>query len=182
MKEIKKVSRAETHDRFQHFTHSEFDIGRFCQRIIDERPFGDHPFYIFAHKRELGLDERCSLFMDPRAKFKSWDEVPTTRLLWQPRLTKPASQENSMLFKAYPPSDAVKVIWILPDKSLWGQFKKGKMCENKVVAESIEMFINNKQALDKPEEDDIDEERARDIYREILSGKNRSYTSSESDD
>ncbi|MEK6884299.1 MAG: hypothetical protein AABY22_32005, partial [Nanoarchaeota archaeon] len=47
------------------------------------------------------------------------------RLIWMPRLTKPRAETNSMLFKAYPGSDNIKVIWMIPAPEMWKQFQKG---------------------------------------------------------
>lgn len=156
-----KIDRLETHDRYAHFTKSEFDIGKTCQDMIDGRPFGEYPFYIFAHKREIGLDERISIFNTDRIAntlnpmYKSMEQVPSARLIWQPRLTKPKAQENSMLFKAHPGKDTVKVIWMIPSRDLWDQYTKGKMLENQTVCESIHDFVNNKEKLEAKESDDL---------------------------
>lgn len=145
-----KVNRLETHDRYEHFTKQNFDIGECCDAVIKNRPpeFGNRPFYIFAHTR-------------------TDDDGVTQRLIWQPRLTKPLAQPNSMLFKAYPPTDVLKVIWLLPKVELWGQFTQGLICENKTVSDSIDAFINNKNKLEQPEADDVTEEQAKTIYGEI---------------
>ena len=123
-----RLNRLETHDRYEHFTKGEFDIGETCQNIIDQKPFGDVPFYIFAHQRTIGTDERVSLYnqdlqdslMVPGyiRKYTHLEQVPSARLIWQPRLTKPRAQDNSMLFRVAG-SDAVEVIWIIPQKELW---------------------------------------------------------------
>jgi hypothetical protein len=143
-----KINRLETHDRFQHFTKQSFDIGECCQNLIDQRPFGNYPFYIFAHTR---TDE---------------DGV-TKRLLWQPRLTKPKAQTNSMLFKAYPGTDNVKVIWMIPDKLMWKQYKKGNITENKTVLDSINDFQFNRNELEAKEKDDLDDNQIAKIYVEL---------------
>lgn len=161
-----KIDRLETHDRFQHFTKGEFDISATCQTIINKRPFGEYPFYIFAHKRDLGADERFNLWMGHMAD-KPIEQVPSTRLIWQPRLTKPKAQENSMLFKGYPGSDIVKVIWIIPQKELWEQFEKGKMTESNMIWESIDKFKNRKEELEAKEKDDLPDDIIDSIYTEI---------------
>lgn len=145
-----KVDRLEAHDRYQHFTKQSFDIGECCADVIKNRPqeFGNRPFYIFAHTR-------------------TDDDGVTQRLIWQPRLTKPQAQTNSMLFKAYPPGDTLKVIWILPKPELWSQYIQGLICENKAVSESINAFKINKADLEAPEHDDCTEEQAKAIYTEI---------------
>lgn len=143
-----KLNRLETHDRLQHLTKQNFDIGECCQDLINQRPYGDHPFYIFAHTR---TDE---------------DGV-TKRLIWQPRLTKPKAQSNSMLFKAYPGMDQIKVIWMIPAEELWGQFDKGLMLENRLVCDSIHDFKHNKNKLEAKEPDDMNDEQINQIYREM---------------
>jgi|SRR5579863_3237697 len=143
-----KINRLDAHDRYTHFTKQEFDIGECCQDLINQRPYGDHPFYIFAHTR-------------------TDDDGVTKRLIWQPRLTKPRSQTNSMLFKAYPGKDTLKVIWIIPARELWGQFNRGLLTENKVVCESIDAFQHSRNKLEEREEDDLSDEAINAIYREI---------------
>jgi hypothetical protein len=168
-----KINRLETHDRYEQFIGSEFDIGKTCQNMINNSPYGNYPFYIFAHKREIGLDERISIFnhgllsnpLNP--PYKAMEEVPSARLIWQPRLTKPRAQENSMLFKAYPGTDNIRVIWMIPARELWGQYDKGKMTENKTVCESIHDFKNNKEKLEAKEDDDLQDHVIDMIYMSI---------------
>jgi hypothetical protein len=165
-----KINRLETHDRYQHFTKQSFDISECCQNLINKRPFGDNPFYIFAHARTLGMDEKFKLFMS--GKYKSMEEVPEKTIIWQPRLTKPQAQENSMLFKAYPGTDNVKVIWMIPARELWSEYAKGKMMENNTVSESLYNFQHHKDILERPEEDDLSDAEIDAIYRDIsLSAK-----------
>lgn len=172
-----KVNILEAHDRLQYLTKQPFDIGKTCQNIIDQRPFGDHAFYIFAHKREIGTDERIALFnqdwqialTDPSytRQYLSIENVPTHRLIWQPRLTKPKAQENSMLFKAYPGTDVIKIIWMIPQKELWEQYTKDKMTGNGAIWQSIEDFKNNPRKLEAKEDDDLDDDAIDTIYRQI---------------
>jgi hypothetical protein len=160
-----KINRLDAHDRLQHFTKQQFDIGECCQDLIDKRPFGDHPFYIFAHTRTLGMDEKLKLFSS--GQYSTLEEIPEKTIIWQPRLTKPSAQPNSMLFKAYPGTDTVKVIWMIPTPELWDQFTKGKMTENKTVCESIEAFKSNKAKLEEKEPDDLEDHQIDAIYKEI---------------
>lgn len=150
-----KLNRLETHDRFEHFTKQDFDIGACCDEVIKNRPqeFGNHPFYIFAHPR-------------------TDDDGVTQRLIWQPRLTKPQAQTNSMLFKAYPPGDTLKVIWIIPKRELWSNYGKGQLCENKTVSDSIYNFENNRKKLEAKESDDLTEEQVKAIYEAIARNPN----------
>lgn len=150
-----KVNILDAHDRYKHFTKQSFDIAECCQNLINQRPFGDHAFYIFAHAR-------------------TDDDGVRKRLIWQPRLTKPKSQTNSMLFKVYPGSDVIKVIWMIPARELWEQFEKDKLTENKTVCESIDNFQNHKEKLEAKEDDDLSDAQIDAIYRDMslsLSGK-----------
>jgi hypothetical protein len=160
-----KVNRLETHDRLDHFVKQEFDIGACCQDLINQRPFGDYPFYIFAHARTLGIDEKFTLVTS--GKFRTIEEVPEKTIIWQPRLTKPKAQTNSMLFKGYPGSDNIKIIWIIPAKELWEQFKKENMMANETICESIHDFQNNRGKLEEREEDDLPDSVIDALYREI---------------
>lgn len=143
-----KVNILDAHDRYKHFTKQEFDIGACCQNLIDQRPFGDHPFYIFAHAR-------------------TDDDGVTKRLIWQPRLTKPRAQSNSMLFKAYPGKDTVKVIWMIPDSNMWKQYKKENVTGNETVTQSIYDYIHNREKLEAKEADDLSDDQIDAIYRHI---------------
>jgi hypothetical protein len=160
-----KVNRLDAHDRLQHFTKQSFDISECCQDLINKRPFGNHPFYIFAHTRTIGMDEKFKLYLS--GQYKSMEEVPEKTLIWQPRLTKPQAQENSMLFKAYPGTDLIKVLWMIPARELWEQYTKGKMTENKTICESIELFKSNRNKLEEKEDDDMTDEQIDKIYKEI---------------
>ena len=146
--EILKLNRLETHDRLEHFTKQEFDINECCQDLIKQKPFGEHPFYIFVHAR-------------------TDDDGVTKRVIWQPRLSRPKSQINSMLFKAYPNTDMIKVIWMIPQKELWNQFRPEKMTYNPTVWESINKFLYNQSMLDRKDPDDLDDKTIDAIYKEI---------------
>lgn len=143
-----KINPLDAHDRLQHFTKQSFDIAECCQDLIDKRPFGDHAFYVFAHTR-------------------TDDDGVTKRLIWQPRLTKPKAQTNSMLFKVYPGTDHIKVIWMIPAREMWPQFCKGQLTENKTVVDSINDFTCNRQRLEQKEEDDLTDFQIDAIYKEI---------------
>jgi len=145
-----KINPLDAHDRLQHLTKQSFSIAECCQDLINKRPFGDYPFYIFAHAR-------------------TEEDGSTKRLIWQPRLTKPKAQTNSMLFKAYPGTDIIKVIWMIPMRELWGQFKKGLLTENKTVQESIYNFTNHREKLEAKEADDLSDDKIDAIYRDISS-------------
>lgn len=143
-----KIDRLETHDRYEEFTKKDFDITECCLDLIRQRPFGDHPFYIFAHAR-------------------TDDDGVTKRLIWQPRLTKPRAQVNSMLFKAKPGTEDVEIFWIIPAPEMWEQYEKGKVTESETIMWSIHQFKTNKAALEKKEDDDLSDKEIDAIYREI---------------
>jgi len=145
---IMKLNRLETHDRLVSFKEKQFDIGECCQDLIDKRPFGDRPFYIFAHPRTV-------------------EDGVTKRLIWQPRLTKPKAEINSMLFKAYPGKDEIKIIWMIPARELWEQFQIGQMMHNDTILESIHRYIHQRAKLEAREEDDLSDEQINRIYQEI---------------
>lgn len=143
-----KLNLLETHDRLEHFKKQNFSIEECVQSLINQRPFGEHAFYIFAHPR---TDE---------------DGV-TKRMIWQPRLTKPKAQTNSMLFKVYPGTDVVKIIWMIPERHLWPQYNMDKMTHSKIVYDSIQDFQFDRQKLDKAEEDDLPDHIIEKIYRDL---------------
>ena len=149
-----KLNILDAHDRYNHFTKQSFNISECCQNLVDQRPFGEHPFYIFAHAR-------------------TDDDGVTKRLIWQPRLTKPKAQTNSMLFKAYPGSDQIKVIWMIPAREMWPQYKKGNITQNETVVSSINAFETNRKALEVPESDDLTDNQVDAVYREISIGVKR---------
>lgn len=143
-----KLNKLETHERLQHFTKQDFSIADCCQDLINQRPFGNHPFYIFAHTR-------------------TDDDGVTKRLIWQPRLTKPKAQSNSMLFKAYPGTDNIKIIWMIPAYELWGQYDEGLMLQNELIVESIWKFTHIKDFLEQKEPDDLEDFQIDDIYKQM---------------
>lgn len=143
-----KIQLLDAHDRLGHFKKQGTDITECCQDLINKRPFGNVPFYIFAHAR-------------------TDDDGVTKRLIWQPRLTKPKAQTNSMLFKAYPGTDHIKVIWMIPERALWAQFSKGQLTESNIIVESIHDFENDRAKLEKPEEDDLSDEAIDKIYQDL---------------
>lgn len=166
-----KINRGDAHDRFDFFRKQEFSIGDCCQNLINKRPFGDHPFYIFAHARTIGLDEKIKLYSS--GQYETLDKVPEKTIIWQPRLTKPKAQTNSMLFKAYSGTDVIKIIWIIPPPEMWDQYKKGNMTESETVCISIHDFEHNREQLEAREEDDLSDEAIDRIYREISAEANK---------
>lgn len=142
-----KVKILDAHDRYQHFVRQDFSIAECCQDLIRQKPFGNNDFYIFAHAR-------------------TDDDGVNKRLVWQPRLRKPEPCINSMLFRASPDSDIIEVIWIIPQKELWNQYKLGLMLENKEVLESIHKFENKRGELLADDPRDPTPEKAQQILFE----------------
>lgn len=139
--------------------------------------------YIFAHKREIQLDEKITKFnqdlneslINPSyiRKYSDVRDVPTFRILWQPRLTKPTPQENSFLFRTTKNSNDVEVYWIIPPRELWGQNKKGNMTEDPIISESIHLFQNNREKLAEPHEKDLPLEKVKQILKIICSKRKK---------
>lgn len=161
-----QVNRLDTHDRLLDFKQKNVDsIAERISKMISERPFEDNPFYIYAHKRTVDVHEQLIYMQSGQFNINN---LPTHRIVWQPRLQKPKAQTNSMLFKvdpAYP--DQVKVIWMLPDRDQWEAHKKGQMFQDPTTAESIHSFENDRASIEHPEPDDPTDERAQMIYKRL---------------
>ena len=72
-----------------------------------------------------------------------------------------------MLFKAYPGTDLIKVIWMIPDRAMWSQYQKGMLTENQTISESIHDFVHNREKLEERELDDLTDDEIARIYTEI---------------
>lgn len=150
-----KINRLETHDRLLHL-HKEqaLNISKGAEECLKVNPLSlglqqySHYIYLFAHPRTA-------------------DDGFTKRMLWQPRLTKPKAQTNSYLFRAQSNTDNVEICWLLPPKETWGQYLKGNITESEIVLFSISQFTNNRSLLEAPEEDDLTDEQARQIYLKV---------------
>lgn len=167
-----KINLLDAHDRLQHLKKQSDSLGCYCQQIIDASPFGNRPFYIFAHKREISLDEKIailnsSLHGEISEKYFSLADVPTHRMIWQPRLTRPKAQTNSMLFKVHPGTDVLETVWLLPEREMWPQYQKDNLTENETVVYSINAFVNNREKLEAPDNDDPGEEEVKAIYLQL---------------
>lgn len=150
-----KVNLLETHDRLLQFNKQKDHISQGCLDCITNRPeeFLNHPFYIFSHIRTA-------------------DDGHTKRLIWEPRLTKPKAQTNSMLFKAYPPSDKIKIIWMIPSREMWNSYGRGLMMQDDITSKSIQAFQFDRSNLECHEEDDLTDEVIEQIYRQISTNAN----------
>lgn len=136
-----KINRLETHDRLKHFINQQFQMGDCAQDLVNQKPFGNHPFYILCHPR-------------------THEDGVNKKYIWSPWIWKSRAQTNCMLLKAYPGSDVTKVIWILPPREMWESFKQGTMFENTLILRSIKAFEKDKHELEAPEPDDPSPERA----------------------
>lgn len=143
-----KLDPKDVHDRYEYVTKQDFDIAECCEDLLTKRPFGDHNFYIFAHAR-------------------TDDDGVTKRLIWQPRLTKPLPQSNSMLFKGNPNNGEIRICWILPPHEIWGEYKKDNMVYSDISAWSIYMYQNKYEELCQPERDDLSDAEIDSIYTEL---------------
>lgn len=72
-----------------------------------------------------------------------------------------------MLFKGYPGTDLVKIIWMIPDRHLWSQFASGNVTDSAIVRESIQKFQYNRTELEQNELDDLTDSEIAAIYTEI---------------
>jgi hypothetical protein len=160
-----KVSSGDAHERLKLTKERNSpDITKMIESIIEQDPFDGRPFYIFAHKRTIEMDERIRLWVDAGSP-PDFTGIPDTRILWQSRLTKPQAQENSMLYKVVPKKpDQIKIIWILPEREKFHLYSYGKFFQDKITAESIHDFLHDRDRLEEPEPDDLDDETIRQIY------------------
>lgn len=149
-----KINHLDAHDRLLVFNKQADTISKGCEECIKNRPeeFQNHPFYIFAHAR-------------------TDDDGITKRLIWMPRLSKPSAQENSMLFKFYPNTETIKIMWIIPSRELWKQYEKDLMTENETISNSIYMFKHHKDKLEAKDPDDLSESHIDAIYCEIRNNR-----------
>jgi hypothetical protein len=142
-----KIDLLETHDRLLHFKKDQsanlfegvnecLTKNKNCVDMQEHFPY----VYIFAHPRTA-------------------EDGVTKRMLWQPRLMKPKAQTNSFLFRVISKTDIVEIVWMLPPREMWDQYKKGQICENEDVMVSIENFVHHREALEAPHKDDWSEEK-----------------------
>lgn len=151
-----KINRLETHDRYQHLIQDQgLNIFQGAEDCLKR------------NELSLAIQEKCPyvyMYAHPRTA----DDGVTKRMIWQPRISKPKPQTNSYLFRAQSKTDIIEVCWLLPPREMWKQYRKGNIAESEVVLWSIGMFENNREGLELPHEDDISEENAKTIFRQIL--------------
>jgi len=150
-----KINRLETHDRLLHLKKDQaININQGAEECL-------------KHNRlSVGLQQYSPyvyLFAHPRTA----DDGVTKKMYWQPRLTKPRAQTNSYLFRAQSNSDVIEICWLLPPEEMWMQYNKGNVTEHEIVRWSIQMFKSHREDLERPHEEDINDEFARNIYRKV---------------
>jgi hypothetical protein len=150
-----KLNRLETHDRLLHLKKDQSaNISQGAEDCLKKNPLSlalqahSHYVYLFAHPRTA-------------------DDGVTKRLLWQPRLTRPAAQTNSYLFRALSKTDTLEVCWHIPPKEMWSQYKRGNITECEIAIWSINQYQTNRQALEAPLNDDLSDEQVAKIYKMV---------------
>ena len=150
-----KINPLEAHDRLDYFKKEQnanvFNGANDCMKknelslmLQEHSPY----IYIFAHPR-------------------THDDGVTKRMLWQPRLMKPTAQTNSYLFRALSHTDLIEIIWLLPPREMWPQYEKGKVTASDLVMQSIDDFLNHRDELNRPDPQDMPDEKAFEIYKKI---------------
>lgn len=147
-----KVDFFETHDRLEHFKSDWETISQGVQDCIDNVPDAiKMPFYVFGHSRQIGIDERFNLYF--QGHWQEMKDVPSERLIWMPRITKPLAEPNTYLFKAQKGTDIVEIEWILPKRELWEQYEPGKINYNEVIWTSIQNYKHARAEMEMPDRD-----------------------------
>ena len=175
-----KVNVLEAHDRLLYIKKTQQQtIEEGIQDCIKLRPpeFEKMPFYIFCHKKDIGVDEKYSMWQEDmynsivhknyQKKFPSFYDVPTHRFIYQSRLKKPMPQPNSMLFKYYPKDDLIDIKWMLPEESMINQYKKGNVTEESITFISIQNYQNAFEELARPDNDDLSDDKIKALYKRI---------------
>jgi hypothetical protein len=149
------INRLETHDRLLHLKKDqEANIFKGADDCLTKNPLS------------LALQEKSDyiyIFAHPRTA----DDGVNKKMVWQPRLTKPTAQTNSYLFRAISKTDNIEIVWILPPRELWPEFKKGNVTENEIVNWSIDQFTLNRSFLERKYPDDLTDDQVRSIYRTV---------------
>jgi hypothetical protein len=150
-----KIERLEAHDRYLHLIQDQSEeVQQGADDCLRRNPLSlayqsrSHYIYIFGHARTA-------------------DDGVNKRLIWQPRLSKPKAEPNSYLFRACTGKDVLEVCWVLPPLEYWSQFKKGNVVQSNDVSWSINQYYHNRQALERPFEDDYSDDKCKAILLEI---------------
>ncbi len=153
-----KIERLETHDRLEHLIKDQSaNVFHGAEDCLKKNPLS------------LALQDKCPyiyIFAHPRTA----DDGVTKVMYWQPRLSIPEAQTNSYLFRAISKTDNIEVIWMIPPREHWEQYKKGNITESNLCRWSIGMFQNaeTRKVLEQPDPDDLPEEATRNIMKKVL--------------
>ncbi len=104
------------------------------------------------------------IFAHPRTHENGVDKV----MYWSPRLSIPSPATNSYLFRAVSKSDLIEIVWMIPPREHWEQYKKDNVTENNICAWSIHRFQHQRKELEKPHPKDMSEEQTRLIMKSIV--------------
>lgn len=167
-----KLNRLDTHDRLLHFKQDQaLNIAQGAEDCLKKNPTSlklqqySNYIYIHGHPRTIDHGERTKLFIS--GLYESFDKVPSKKMLWQARLTRPKPDTNSYLFRATSNNDTLEICWLIPPRETWSQYQKGKMFESEPVLWSIDQFLNNPIILGRKREDDLSDDIAKNIYLKV---------------
>jgi|SRR5690606_33428613 len=151
-----KIDRLETHDRYQHFLgDQEKVIAEGASECLMRNPLSlalqDYSPYIYVY-----------------GHFRTHEDGVTQRLIWQPKLCKPAPSPNTFLFRGLSGTDLLEPCWVLPKAELFEQFKDGTVIEgSEYIQWCIWMYKNKKKELGEPHKDDLSEEKQKEIWLKV---------------
>jgi hypothetical protein len=151
-----KLNRLETHDRLLFLKEDQSaNIFQGAEDCMKKNPLS------------LALQEKCP-YIYIFAHARTDDDGVNKRLIWQPRLSIPAAQTNSYLFRAKSKTDIIEVCWIIPPREMWKQYAKGNVTEDNWSRWSIQQFRNNRKELEKPHHEDFPEEACKQILKQVI--------------
>lgn len=141
-----KLNRLETHDRLLHFNNQSEDMGKGISECIANVPEAIKcPFYVYGFGKLVGNDEKVSLIIQGQKR------IPSERMIWVPRISKPRASPNSYLFLARKGTDVVETIWMLPRREYWDQYNPGQLFHNEGIWTSIQNYRNCLHRLNAPD-------------------------------
>jgi hypothetical protein len=105
----------------------------------------DFPFYVYGTSKIVDLDEKQSIILS------GYDIAPDMRIVWVPKIIKPVPTSNSYLFLCRKNSDVHQIIWILPRKALWEQYKPGMVAFNDNIYISIMNYTHRYKEMCQPD-------------------------------
>lgn len=150
-----KLNRLETHDRLEHLKKDQSaSLVKGCEDCLKKNSLSlayqeRSPYiYIYAHPR-------------------THDDGVTKVMYWEPRLSKPNAETNSYLFRARSKTDQIEIMWMIPAQEQWNQYTKGNVTESGIVRWSIAQYRTNKLELEKPDKDDLPDEKCKQILLDI---------------